>query len=258
MNKHAFAVVFAPLLALLVIYPLVALVLHLDWDGVSRTLVDPFFWDAVKNTILAALAAAALGVLMAIGFGFCHLFLKESWLYKVANLVNDLPSALPHTVAGLALLLAFGRQSFGFVGPTGLAFTLTAVVLAMFFVSYPLAARAIAAGVDQMDHDTIAVARTLGDSPSRAYLRIVIPHLNEALLSGFLIAFARSLGEFAAVIIFSGNVPGSTQVLASYVFTKVEEGELSMAVSASAFCLLLSFCLVMVLRATRRGHASNR
>ncbi len=256
MNKYALAVGFVPLLAFFVVYPLAALVAHLDGEGVFRTLADPLFWDAVRNTILAAVAAAALGVVMAVGFGFCHLFLKERWLYKVANLVNDLPSALPHTVAGLALLLAFGRKSFGFVGPTGLAFTLTAVALAMLFVSYPLAARAVAAGVDQIDQETIAVARTLGDTPSKAYLRIVIPHLREALLSGFLIAFARSLGEFAAVIIFSGNVPGSTQVLASYVFTKVEEGELSMAVSASVFCLLLSLFLVALLRLTRRERAS--
>ena len=255
MNKNLIAVLFTPLLLLLVIYPLVALLLNLELQGIIKTVQDRLFWDSVKNTVLAALVAAALGVLLAIGFGFLHLFLRESLLYRIANLMNDLPIALPHTVAGLALLLAFGRKTFGFVGPTGLAFTVTAVVLAMFFVSYPLAARAVASAVDRMDLETIDVARTLGDSPTKAYIRIALPSLGEALFSGFVLAFARSLGEFAAVIMFGGNVPGSTQVLASYVFTKVEEGELAMAVTASAFCVLLSLSLVCGLSLGRRRLA---
>ncbi len=198
----------------------------------------------MKNTMFCALAAAALCVVMAIGFGYCHLFLRNTLLYKAANLMNDLPVAIPHTVAGLALLLAFGRTNFGFIGSTGLAFTLVAVILAMFFVSYPLAARAVATGVDQMDQESIIVARTLGDTPTMAFIRIALPGLREALFSGFVLAFARSLSEFAAVIMFGGNVPGSTQVLASYVFTKVEEGEVAMAVTASGFCIMLSLILV--------------
>jgi len=256
MSKHCIGVLFTPLLMLLVIYPLVALLFHLEVQGLLATLADPFFWDSVTNTILAALAAALLGLLLAMGFGYCHLFLRHTFLYRAANLMNDLPIALPHTVAGLSLLLAFGRNNFGFVGPTGLAFSLIAVVLAMFFVSYPLAARAIASGVDRMDREVIDVARTLGDSPTKAYLRVALPMLGEAIFSGFILAFARSLSEFAAVIMFGGNVPGSTQVLASYVFTKVEEGELAMAVTASAFCIVLSLALVGLVGLGRRRHAA--
>ena len=255
MSRNMIALLFAPLLMLLIIYPLVALLTNLEILGITKTLQDGLFWDSVKNTLLAALAAAMLCVVLSIGFGYCHLFLRNSFLYKVANLMNDLPIAIPHTVAGLALLLAFGRVNFGFVGPTGLAFTMVAVVLSMFFVSYPLAARAVASGVDQMDIESIAVARTLGDTPTTAFLRIALPNLREALFSGFVLAFARSLSEFAAVIMFGGNVPGSTQVLASYVFTKVEEGELAMAVTASGFCIMLSLALVALVGLGRRRHA---
>jgi molybdate transport system permease protein len=124
----------------------------------------------------------------------------------------------------------------------------------MFFVSYPLAARAVASGVDQMDRESIEVARTLGDTPTKAYLRIALPNLGEALFSGFVLAFARSLSEFAAVIMFGGNVPGSTQVLASYVFTKVEEGEVAMAVTASAFSVILALVLVALVGLGRRSR----
>ena len=85
---------------------------------------------------------------------------------------------------------------------------------------------------------------------------MVIPVLGEAIFSGFVLSFSRSLSEFAAVIMFGGNVPGMTQVLASYVFTKVEEGEVSMAVTASAVCIMLSLMLVLILR--MRGRSCSK
>lgn len=241
-------VIFVPLFFLLVIYPLLALITNVTLDGLISTFSDGLFWVCVKNTILAAFLAALLGIALAMGFGYFHVFDRYSLIYRLADLRNDLPIALPHTVAGLALLLAFGRQAFGFIGETGLAFTLAAVVLAMFFVSYPLAARTIASGVDEIEREIIDVARTLGDTPVKTYTRVVIPNIGEAIFSAFVLAFSRSLSEFAAVIMFGGNVPGRTQVLASYVFTKVEEGELEMAVTASAFCILISLLMVLMLR----------
>jgi molybdate transport system permease protein len=258
LKKNIIDVLFIPLFLLLVIYPLAALLGRLEAPSMMKTFHDCFFWQSFQNTLLAALAAALLSLLLALGFGYYHLFNRKTIIYRIANLMNDLPIAIPHTVAGLALLLAFGRKAFGFVGNTGLAFTLFAVVLAMFFVSYPLAARSVASGVDQIDPEMLAVARTLGDVPYKAYLRVVIPALGEALFSGFVLSYARSLSEFAAVVMFGGNVPGSTQVLASYVFTKVEEGELGMAITASAFCIILSAILVGILsyiNARRFEHA---
>ncbi|MGB9792250.1 MAG: ABC transporter permease [Thermacetogeniaceae bacterium] len=209
----------------------------------------------MRNTILTALAAATLGTVLGVSFGYYHLLYRDSFVYKLANLLNELPIALPHTVAGLALLLAFGRKTCGFLGETRLAFTLMAVILAMFFVSYPLVARATASAVDRMDRDVVDVARTLGDTPTEAYFKVVLPVMGEALFSGFVLAFSRSLSEFAAVIMFGGNLPGHTQVLASYVFTKVEEGELEMAVTASVFCILLSLLVVALLSWRKWRHA---
>jgi len=151
MNKNIIQIFFLPLFFLLIVFPIVALVINLDMDGVRATMADPFFWDCIKNTMLAAFMAAGLALIVAIGFAYYHLFHRQSVIYKLANLFNDLPIALPHTVAGLALLLAFGRKTFGFLGETGAAFTLFAVVLAMFFVSYSLAARTLVSGVDQME-----------------------------------------------------------------------------------------------------------
>lgn len=255
MNKNIIKILFLPLFLLLIIFPIVALAGHLDLRGVVDTFNDWIFWNSVKNTILSAFIASALGSVLAIGFGYYHLFHRDSFIYKIANLFNDLPIALPHTVAGLALLLAFGRKTCGFIGSTGLAFTRLALILAMFFVSYPLCARTIASGVDRTEKEMVDVARTLGDTPVQAYFNVVLPVMGEALFSGFVLAFSRSLSEFAAVIMFGGNLPGRTQVLASYVFTKVEEGELEMAVTASVFCILLSLLMVGLLSFRRKKYA---
>lgn len=255
MNKNTINIVFIPLFFLLIVFPVIALVLNLDLDGVRRTMVDWYFWSSVKNTIIAAVLAAGLGLVVAIGYAYYHLFNRKSIVYKLATLFNDLPISLPHTVAGLALLVAFGRKNFGFIGETGAAFTLFAVVLSMFFVSYSLAARTLMAGVDQMDTEVIDVARTLGDNPVEAYFHVVLPVMGEALFSGFVLAFSRSLSEFAAVIMFGGNLPGRTQVLASYVFTKVETGDLDMAITAAVFCVLLSLVIVLLLSRRRLKYA---
>lgn len=255
MSKNIVSCIFVPLFLLFIVFPVVALVGNLDVNGTVKTLGDWLFWYSVKNTVIVAFLASALGAVLAVGFGYYHLFHRDSLIYKLANLLNDLPIALPHTVAGLALLLAFGRKNFGFLGDTGLAFTFFALILAMLFVSYPLCARTIATGVDRTERETVDVARTLGDNPVQAYFRIVLPVMGEAFFSGFVLAFSRSLSEFAAVVMFGGNLPGSTQVLASYVFTKVEEGELEMAVTASVFCILLSLLIVVLLSFGRRKYA---
>jgi len=247
MNKHSVKLFFVPLFFLFIVFPIVALFFNLDMEGVRKTLADHYFWFSVRNTILAAGLAAGLGLVVAIGYAYYHIFERKSLTYRIAKMFDNLPISLPHTVAGLALLIAFGRKNFGFLGETGLAFSLLAVILAMFFVSYAIAARTLVAGVDQMDKEVIDVARTLGDNPVQVYFRIVLPVMGEALFSGFVLAFSRSVREFAAVIMFGGNLPAKTSVMASYVFTKVEEGELEMAITAAVFCVILSLLIGLLL-----------
>lgn len=255
MNKRLISISFIVFFAILIVFPILALVFNLEIEGIRKTVEDRFFWSSLINTVIAACLAAALGVLLAIGFAYYHLFNRDSWVYRIATIFNDLPIALPHTVAGLALLVAFGRKTLGCFWETGAAFTLFAVILAMFFVSYSLAARTLVSGVDQMETEVIDVARTLGDNEVEAYFRVVLPVMGEALFSGFVLGFSRSLSEFAAVIMFGGNLPGRTQVLASYVFTKVEEGELEMAVTAAVFCVLLSVLILLLLNWRRAAYA---
>lgn len=251
---NAVTVLFVPLLALFVIFPTVSLVCNVSYSGLSTILHDRYFWFSVRTTFAAAIGATAMGLVMAVGFCYFHVFHRTSLVYRIANLFNDLPIALPHTVAGLALLMAFGRKNFGFLGRTGLAFNLFAVIIAMFFVLYPMCARSLASGVDQIDQEMIFVARTLGDSAMRAYFKVVLPNIREAVFSAVVLSFSRALSEFAVVTMFGGNLPGKTQTMAAYVFIHAEAGDTEAAIAASVFCILLSLCIVGVLSAGRRAR----
>jgi len=251
-SVNVVTVVFVILFLALIVYPNLVLISKTGKVGVIKIIQDEYFWMSIRNTFTASIGAAIMALFLAIGFGYFHVFHQDSILYKFFNLFNDLPIALPHTVAGLALLLGFGRNNFGFVSKTGLAFNLFAVMIAMFFVSYPLCARNIASGVDKIDKEMISVARTLGDTPVQVYFKVVVPSIGEAIFSGAVLAFSRSVSEFAAVIMFGGNLPGKTQTLAAYVFTKVEEGETQMAIAASVFCIILSLIIVVSLSIGRR------
>jgi len=251
-SVNVVTVVFVILFLALIVYPNLVLISKTGKVGVIKIIQDEYFWMSIRNTFTASIGAAIMALFLAIGFGYFHVFHQDSILYKFFNLFNDLPIALPHTVAGLSLLLGFGRNNFGFVSKTGLASNLFAVMIAMFFGSYPLCARNIASGVDKIDKEMISVARTLGDTPVQVYFKVVVPSIGEAIFSGAVLAFSRSVSEFAAVIMFGGNLPGKTQTLAAYVFTKVEEGETQMAIAASVFCIILSLIIVVSLSIGRR------
>jgi molybdate transport system permease protein len=164
---------------------------------------------------------------------------------------------LPPTVAGVALLMTFGRQ--GLLGQwlhtIGLqvSFTSAAVVLAQCFVCAPFYIRAAQAGFQSVDRDLERVAYTLGDSPLRAFLRVTAPLALPALLSGCVMAWARALGEFGATIMFAGNLMGRTQTMPLAIYIAMES-DLTAALVLSALLIIVPFSGLFLMRAwLRRG-----
>ncbi|WP_248484220.1 ABC transporter permease [Tepidibacter aestuarii] len=233
------------------------LIINTDVNGVSEILNDQYFLYSVRNTLIAGTIASIISIVFALGFGYYHLFFKDTLSYKFINVINELPVVLPHTVAGLALLLAFGRNTMGFISNTGLAFSFSALIIGMVFISYPFAARTLSSSIDLIDENIINVARTLGDSPQEAYFKIVIPHIKKSLISAFLLSFSRTISEFAVLMIFAGNMPRKTQVISSYVFTKIEEGEIELAITASIFSLVFSFILIFLMKFIEGRNTEN-
>jgi len=166
-----------------------------------------------------------------------------------------LPTVLPPVVAGVALLLTFGRMGLlgrylNLVGIT-IPFTTLAVIMAQTFIAAPFFVNSAKAGFEQLDRGYELTAYTLGASHFYAFCHIVLPLVRSALLSGIGLAWARALGEFGATITFAGNFPGVTQSMPVAVYL-ASESDLDKAIALSVVLLTVSFGLLLALRIGRK------
>ena len=163
----------------------------------------------------------------------------------------DLPIVLPPTVAGVALLTAFGRR--GVVGQpidhwTGFTFgfSTVAVVMAQLLVSSPFYIRAAKSGFEAVDQQMERVAYTLGASKTRTFFRIVLPQAWPALVAGIVLAWSRSMGELGATLIFAGNLQGKTQTMPLAIIQSFEGSSLGLDGAIALSLLLLGVALTML------------
>jgi molybdate transport system permease protein len=231
--------------------PLLAIFLRvLPQEGLWQTLTQPLVVDALRLSTLTSLCSLLLALLL--GTPVAYLLARHR--FRGAGLVEtllDLPMVLPPTVAGVALLMTFGRH--GLLGPwlqaagIKISFTMVAVVLAQSFVSLPFYIRAAQAGFRSVDPELERVAYTLGVSPCLVFLRVTVPLAFPALLSGGVMAWARALGEFGATIMFAGNLRGSTQTMPLAIYLAMES-DLPTALALSALLILVPFSVLLLMR----------
>jgi molybdate transport system permease protein len=231
--------------------PLLGLLTRVPWSELGAQFAEPSVRQAVALSLGCSLGAALLaGVL---GLPLAHwLSGPTSWGRRLARVLVVLPMVLPPVVAGLALLLAFGRQ--GVIGApleawTGitLAFTPAAVILAEAYVALPFFVLAVESGLRSVDRRYLEAAATLGAGPARRFRTITLPLIGPALRAGLLLAWARALGEFGATITFAGNLEGSTRTLPLAVYTALETGP-EAAIALSLVLILISITVLVVLR----------
>lgn len=248
-TRAGIGVVLAAYLLLLGL-PLAALLLRLPPAALLAALANPAVLEALRLSLLTAVAATA--VIVALGLPVAHVLATRDFPGKrLVEVLIDLPIVLPPTVAGTALLLAFGRA--GLVGPwlaeigIALPFTTAAVVLAQVFVAAPFFVNAARAGFEAVEPRFLEAAATLRASPARAFLTVVLPLSLPALLAGTAMSAARALGEFGATIVFAGNFPGVTQTMPLAVYVALQ-GDVEAAVALSVILLLVSIVLLAALR----------
>src|SRR5215467_12925714 len=233
--------------------PLASLLLHeppaLLWAAIQQ----PFVIEALQLSILTTTISTLLAVLFGLPVAYVLARMQFPGRKLLETLVT-LPTVLPPVVAGVALLLAFGR--FGLIGryltPLGIAipFTTVAVVMAQVFVSSPFFVNSARAGLEQLDRRYELAAYTLRASPFYAFRRVVIPLIRPALLSGIGLAWARALGELGATITFAGNFPGITQTMPIAVYIAAET-DIDTAVAISVVLMAVSFGVLLALRLGR-------
>jgi sulfate transport system permease protein len=231
----------------------------LAWEAKSEGAQS--FWDAVTAPEAVAalkltLAAAAIVALVnaVLGTVTAWVLVRDDFRGKsIVNAIIDLPFALPTIVAGLTLLALYGPTS-----PIGInvAFTKTAIVLAMMFVTLPFVVRTVQPVLQELDPELEQAAHSLGASRATTFRRIVFPNILPGILSGVALAFAKAVGEFGALVIITGNVPFDTEASSVYIFGRIESGDSAGAAAVAVVLLAISFLTLLSIGAIR--HFATR
>ena len=249
------AVAALALLLGLLLLPLAALILRTTPSHLLQAFRDPVVRDALRLSLCTTLLSTGI---------VCVLGLPVAWLLagrpfpgkRLIEVLVELPMVLPPTVAGLALLLAFGRA--GLLGSplraVGLEipFTTLAVVLAQVFMAAPFFISPAAAGFASVDRKYLEIASTLRASELQSFFRVTLPLSLPSLVAGATMCCARALGEFGATITFAGNLRGKTQTMPLAVYMAME-GDLDAAIALAIILVLTSAALLLGLRHVHAG-----
>jgi sulfate transport system permease protein len=251
-------------LGLIVLIPLTALVLRSAALGPVefwRLATDPRTMAALRisfgTSLIAALINAVFGLLLA--------WVLVRYRFPGRRLVDamiDLPFALPTAVAGIALgslyapngwlgrLLAIGGMKIGYT-PAG-------IIVALVFIGLPFIVRTVQPILEQLDRREEEAAATLGASRLQTVLRVTLPTLVPALLTGFALALARAIGEYGSVIFIAGNIPYISEIAPLLIVIRLEEFNYSAATAIAAEMLAISFFMLLVINGiqawTRKRH----
>ena len=240
--------------------PFVALVLRIAPREFFARLGSGDVLEALGLSLLTATLATLVVVVLGTPLAWL-LATREFPGKRAVEVLVDLPMVLPPTVAGFALLMAFGRMglagaplaAFGITLP----FTTAAVIVAQVFMAAPFYVGAARAGFASVDQRLFDAAATLRASETHAFLRVVLPLARPALFAGVAMSGARALGEFGATITFAGNLPGATQTMPLAVYVALQS-DLDSAIVLSVLLLAMSIGLLFGLRAAPAGFLGNR
>lgn len=237
--------------------PLLSLVTT-DTTG-SQLVGNTVLWNAVyvsfKSTMAMMLITVAAGTPAAYAYARIH--------FKGKNLLNavlDLPLVLPPAVAGLLLLMTFGRN--GWMGAViealgiQIPFTMVAVVMAQLFVGLPIYIKTVSEGFKGVDERLELTAMTLGDSRAQAFARVTLPLSAGSIMTGAIMAWARGLAEFGATIMFAGNLQGVTQTLPLAIYSAMET-DTAAALGIAKVMVVVSMLLLIAVHFTSKGRRDH-
>jgi molybdate transport system permease protein len=252
-ERAALVIVGSVLIAFLVA-PLAALVVTASAADFASGLRHPIVWPALRLSLLTTSISLVVVVLLGTPLAWT-LARSRRGLWRAVETLVQMPIVIPPAVAGVAMLMAFGRRGLfaGVLYPAGwsVTFTTTAVVVAEVFVSAPFFVQAATSAFRRVDANMITVARTLGATPLRVFFRIALPLAAPGLVAGAAMSWARSLGEFGATLMFAGNLQGETQTLPLAIYTALES-DLRAAQALSIVLVVVAFALLVFVRALLR------
>jgi len=239
-------------LSVLVLIPLAGLVFRaagLGFGGFWREVSAPRVLAALGVSFGTALVASVVNV----GLGLLIAWtLHRYWVpgKRFIDALIDLPFALPTAVAGITLTALLAPN--GWLG-SGLAahgirvvYTTTGIVIALIFIGLPFVVRSIQPVLEDLGHEQEEAAWSLGASPVQTFWRVIMPELRPALLSGFTLALARTIGEYGSVVFISGNLPFKTEIAPLLIVGKLEQFNYAGAAAIAVVMLLISVGLLLI------------
>jgi molybdate transport system permease protein len=235
-----------------IVLPVIAIFVHVPPSRLLHQLSNPIVIDALVVS-LKTIVVSQIAILM-LGTPTAYFLASRRFPGRalVVTLV-ELPIVLPPAVAGIGLIVAFGR--IGLLGPTfgalgiNVSFNQAAVVLAISLVAGPFYVRFAIAAFEAVDRNLIAASRTLGAGPVRTFFKVTLPLARGSLVAGEAICLARGLGEFGATIMFAGNLQGRTQTLPLAIYTEFEAQDgLDVALAISGLLVIFSLAILIALK----------
>jgi molybdate transport system permease protein len=213
-------------------------------------------WEAISLT--ARLASIVAGALLIVGLPIAYwiTFSRWRWKFLVEALVS-MPLMLPPTVLGFYLLIAFGAHSTlgrwwqSVTGHT-LAFSFQGLVFASILYSLPFAVQPFAASFAGVDRALLAASSTLGASRWRTFWRVILPLSVPGVITGIVLSFAHTVGEFGVVLMIGGNIPGVTRTVSIDIYDRVQALEYGSANQTAVVLLIFSFTVLSVVYALNR------
>ncbi|MBY0099599.1 sulfate ABC transporter permease subunit CysT [Mesobacillus maritimus] len=240
-------------LSLIVLIPISVLFLKAStlslsdfWQTVSDERVIASFKVTFSSSLIAALVNTVFGTLIAWVLVRYHF-----WGKRVVDALVDLPFALPTAVAGIALTAIYAPNGWigQFFEPLGIkiAFSQLGITIALIFIGLPFVVRSVQPVLQDFDAQYEEAASTLGANSFQIFMKIILPAITPALLTGFALAFARALGEYGSVVFISGNMPMKTEIVPLLIITKLEQFDYAGAAAIATVMLLISFLLLFLI-----------
>jgi sulfate transport system permease protein len=245
-------------LGVMVLLPIAALVARaagLEWPAFWAATTHPQVLSAYRVSLLGSAAAASINLV----FGLLVAWVLVRYRFPGRRLVDalvDLPFALPTAVAGIALTALYAPT--GWIGrwaePLGikLAYSGIGVGIALTFIGLPFVVRTVQPVLEDLGSEPEEAAASLGAGRLQTFLRVILPELWPALLTGFALAFARALGEYGSVVFISGNLPGATEIVPVKIVQQLEQYRTGEATAIAVVMLACSFALLLAINLLQR------
>ncbi|HUJ38359.1 MAG TPA: sulfate ABC transporter permease subunit CysT [Hyphomicrobium sp.] len=250
-------------LSLIVLIPLSAVFFKassLGPEGFWAAATSPRVLASYRLSFGASLLAAAVNVV----FGLMLAWSLVRYSFpgrRIVDALIDLPFALPTAVAGIALTALYAKN--GWLGEylqlvgINVAFTPLGVLVALIFEGVPFVVRTVQPVLEDLDLEFEEAAASLGATRVQTFLRVMLPMLAPALLTGFALAFARAVGEYGSVIFIAGNIPMVSEITPLIIITKLEQYDYAGATAVAAVMLIISFILLLIINGLQAWSARS-